>query len=118
MGNHNIVERSGGRFATTHELVRAHEAGDAMATDLWMRSVRSLAAAVASFGNVLDPEVVIIGGGVARSGESLFRPLQALLDDWEWRPGGSGIRLVAAGLGEWAGAYGAAWNAGQRSAAR
>lgn len=112
IGNHNIRERSGGRFGTTHDLVQAHEKGDAFATAVWLRSVRALAAAVASFSNVLDPEVVIMGGGVARSGASLFHPLQACLDDWEWRPGGTGLRVVAAELGDLAGAYGAAWSAG------
>ncbi|MBL9174236.1 MAG: ROK family protein [Verrucomicrobiales bacterium] len=115
MGNHNITARTGGRFATTHDLVRAYEAGDPFAASVWIRSVRALAAAIVSFGNVLDPEFVILGGGVARSGESLFRPLRSLLDEWEWRPGGHGLKLVPAELGEWAGAYGAARNAGQRS---
>lgn len=115
IGNHNIASRTGGRFATTHELVRAYEAGNPFAASVWIRSVRALAAAIVSFGNVLDPEVVILGGGVARSGESLFGPLRTLLDEWEWRPGGTGLKLVPAELGEWAGAFGAAWNAGQRT---
>lgn len=115
IGNHNISARTGGRFATTHELVRAYESGDPFAASVWLRSVRALAAAIVSFGNVLDPEVVILGGGVARSGESLFRPLRTLLEEWEWRPGGTGLKLVPAELGEWAGAFGAAWNADQRT---
>lgn len=111
IGNHNIRERSGGRFETTHDLVRAAAEGDPFAIGIWGRSVRALAAAIASLGNVLDPEVVILGGGIARSGAHLLEPLQAHLDRWEWRPGGQSMRLVSAALGEWAGAYGAAAHA-------
>jgi len=112
IGNHNIQQRSGGRFGTTHELIRAVDEGDAEARELWLRSVRALAAALASLANVLDPEVAIIGGGIARSGETLFGPLREYLQVREWRPGGAGLRLVAAELGELAGAYGAARWAG------
>ncbi|MEI6357913.1 MAG: ROK family protein, partial [Verrucomicrobiota bacterium] len=77
-------------------------------------ALRALAAALVSFGNVLDPEVVILGGGIARADKALFRPLHELLATREWRPGGQGMRLVAALLGEHAGAYGAAWNAASR----
>lgn len=115
IGNHNIAKRSGGRFGTTHELVLAVQAGDPLAIEVWERSVRALAAAVVSIGNVLDPEVVLIGGGVARSRHHLMEPLAAWLREWEWRPGGRGIRLAVATLGEWAGAYGAAWAAGPGS---
>ena len=110
IGNINICERSNGRFATTHDLIDAHERGDPFATEVWLRSVKALAAAIASFGNVLDPEVVIIGGGIAQSGESLFGPLRKFLGEMEWRPGGAAMRLVPARLGDLAGAYGAAFN--------
>ncbi len=111
IGNKNIRERSGGRFRTTLELVDAHRAGDAEATRLWLRSTKALAAAIASLVNVLDPEVVIVGGGIARAGEALFGPLRKDLERFEWRPGGSRVRVVPAELGDLAGAYGAAWNA-------
>jgi glucokinase len=111
IGNYNISRRSGGKFSSSLELEKAHVAGDASATELWMKSVRTLARAIASFINILDPGIVIIGGGIARSGKILFEPLEKVLDELEWRPGGHRVRIVPAALGEWAGTYGAAWNA-------
>ena len=108
MGNCTLPSRAGGRFATTHELVQAHLAGDAQASKVWLDSVRRLAAALASFINILDPSAVIIGGGIARSGPALFEPLAAFLEPMEWRPGGHRVRLLPAELGEFAGALGAA----------
>lgn len=111
IGNHNIAARSGGRFTTTHGLVSAVEAGDPFARMVWLRSVRALAAAIASLTNILDPEAVILGGGIAASGETLFRPLSEWVHRFEWRVGAPPVRLIAARLGDRAGAWGAAWNA-------
>lgn len=109
IGNHNIGARSDGRFKTTHELVQAVVAGDAFAAEVWGKSIRALGCAVASLVNILDPEAVIIGGGIAAAGRALFLPLQDVLDEVEWRPGGAKVKLLSAQLGEWAGTYGAAW---------
>lgn len=111
IGNCTIEPRTGGRFRTTHDLVQAHQRGDAGATHLWLQSVRALGAAVASLINVLDPEAVIIGGGIARAGETLFHPLEKFVRDMEWKVGPSPVKIMPALLGELAGAYGAAWNA-------
>jgi glucokinase len=108
IGNHNIVVRTAGRFTTTHELITAFRAGDASAQRLWLTSIHALACALASFINVLDPEAIILGGGIAQAGEALFEPLAAELDCIEWRPTGQSVRLLPAALGEWAGAIGAA----------
>lgn len=111
IGNYTIKERSYGRFNTTHELVAARDTGDTFATEVWSRSVKYLGAAIASFVNILDPEIVIIGGGIATAGPTLFGPLEAHLWKYEWRPHGHRARIVRAALGEHAGALGAAYNA-------
>jgi len=114
-GNHNIRERTAGRFDSTHALGDAHLAGDAEASKMWLHSVRALGCAIGSFINILDPEAVILGGGIARSGPPLFEPLRQVLDEVEWRPTAAAVKILPAKLGELAGAYGAAHNALQQS---
>lgn len=108
LGNATLRQRTGGRFASTLELVQAAQSGDAEAMLEWRESVRRLAAALASLVNVLDPEVIILGGGIATgAGDALMRPLEQFMDDYEWRPGGLRVPLKMASAGEWAGALGA-----------
>jgi glucokinase len=111
IGNYNIRERTGGRFATTYALLEAYRTGDEKACAIWSASIRALACAIASFVNILDPEAVILGGGIAQSGDALFTPLRAELATLEWRPGGHAVQLLPAALGHWAGAIGAAHSA-------
>lgn len=107
-GDGTVSERTDGRFASTRDLVRAFEAGDAQARRWWLRSVRALGCAIASCINLFDPEAVVLVGGIARAGYNLLEPLKAVLDEVEWRPGGHAVPIVLGELGEWAGAIGAA----------
>lgn len=107
-GDCTVSRRSGGRFADTAALVAAHRAGDAGATAVWLKSIRALGCAIGSCINLFDPEIVILGGGIAQAGEALFAPLARELDRVEWRPAGHRVPVVPAELGEWAGGIGAA----------
>jgi glucokinase len=108
IGNHNLSDRSGGRFGDTKKLVSAAEAGDVEAAKCWRQSVRGLAIAIASFVNAFDPEIVVVGGRISECGSPLFDLLRDYLDEVEWRPSGARVAVVAAQLGELAGAIGAA----------
>ena len=112
IGDCTVNQRSNGRFTSTAALVQAYRNGDQNAAEIWLRSVQILAAAIVSLSNAVDPEIVILGGGVAAgAGDSLLAPLQKYLDAWEWRPTGSQIKIVPAILGEYAGACGAVYEA-------
>lgn len=108
IGNHNVAARSGGRFNSTSALLEAVSAGDSAASQCWQASVRDLSVGIASLINVFDPEVVVVGGGIAECGAMLLAPLQEHLDQVEWRPTGARVPVLAAQLGEFAGAIGAA----------
>ena len=90
VGEATLAGRSGGRFRTTAELLRAVAGGDPDARRTWERSIRALGCGLASLVNVFDPEAIVIGGGIAQSGPLLYEPLQKVLDEVEWRPAGGG----------------------------
>jgi glucokinase len=111
IGNYTVQERSKGRFSSTRDLVDAHEANDPVATEIWLRSIRALGCAIASYIHIIDPEIVVITGGISIVGKTLMDPLNAVLDEVEWRPGGHQVPVVFGKLDMWAGAVGAAYAA-------
>lgn len=108
IGNHNVEQRTNGRFKATSDLIAAATARDADAIAWWRTSIRGLAVAIASLVNAFDPHIVVLGGGIATAGSVLFGPLLEDLEQVEWRPTGAATRVAPAELGEFAGAYGAA----------
>ena len=113
IGDCTVRRRSGGRYESTLELVSRLD-DDNVAAEIWSKSIRALACGLASLVNVLDPEVIILGGGIMAAGERLLAPLRQEMNEVEWRPHGRTARIVPAALGEYAGAIGAAWNAMQQ----
>lgn len=111
VGNHTVGHRTGGRFASTAALTDAVRAGDPGAIAAWYRSIDHLGAAAVSLINALDPEILLLGGGIAKAGDLLTAPLEAYLERYEWRPGGHRVPIVFATLGEWAGCHGAIYQA-------
>jgi len=110
IGDCTIGPRSDGKYASTTDLVE-HLDDDELARRVWQKSIRALACGLASLINVLDPELIIIGGGISEAGDKLFVPLRAEMEKVEWRPHERAARIVPAALGSLAGAIGAGWSA-------
>jgi glucokinase len=71
-------------------------------------TARFLGAGVASIINVLNPEMVVIAGGVTRAGEHLFEPLRAEVRRRAFRSAQECCRIVSGQLPGTAGVVGAA----------
>jgi glucokinase len=82
--------------------------GDAEARAVVESAGAALGAAIAQLVNVLDPEAVVIGGGLG-SVEGLYRKsLQAALHEYVWSDLHRDVPLLSARLGNDAGVIGAA----------
>jgi len=93
---------------STQDLLAAQKTGDAFANEVWLKSVKQLAIGLASLTNILSPEMIVIGGGIAEAGDILFNPLNEYMNQFEWRAGGSKVEITKAVYGDLAGTIGAA----------
>lgn len=93
---------------TPHLLARAAHRGDPVALELWDEIGRLLAAGVRNCCWLLNPEALIIGGGVARAGDLLFEPLCTHLFAELSDPFKEHLRVLPARFGHESGMIGAA----------
>jgi glucokinase len=104
-----VLERAGSVEAVQGEhVVEAALAGDAGAVAILERFGEWVAVGLANIANMLDPEVVVLGGGIVRAGPALLDPVQrafmAAVEGARHRPV---MRIVPALFGSEAGAVGA-----------
>ncbi|WP_405784157.1 ROK family protein [Streptomyces sp. NBC_00859] len=102
---------SGDPEADAADCAKAVESGDPAATAVWQTAVDALADGLVTALTLLDPRTLIIGGGLAEAGETLFVPLKAAVAErvtFQKLP-----HIVPAALGDTAGCLGAgllAWD--------
>ena len=98
------------------EVTTAALAGDQKSVELLAEYAGEVALGLGSLIEVLDPEIVVIGGGLVEVGEALLQPVReavpAFVYSWDHRPP---TPIVAAQLGERSGAIGAALLAAERA---
>ena len=100
---------AGGSAPTGHHVTEAARSGDEPARRIFAEVGRRLGEGIAGLVNVLDPEIVVVGGGVAETGDLLLDPArEAFWSTVELRRGRPDVPLVPALLGNDAGAIGAA----------
>lgn len=89
-------------------VATAARAGDPIALRTFDSAARALAAGIAATATLVEIEIAVIGGGVARAGDIFFGPLARHLADYATLPFASGVKLAPALLGTDAGLVGAA----------
>ena len=85
----------------------AHD-GDAAAIEAVALIGSRLGVAIASFVNIFNPQVVVVGGGVIAAGELLLEPARAEVSARALPPSRDQVRIVGARFGVEAGMIGAA----------
>ena len=91
---------------TCKDVFAAAENGDVVAREILERVYSHIAEFVSDVCCVIDPEVVVIGGGVSKAGQPLLDGIRRHMHKYVFHAI-SGVRLALATLGNDAGAYGA-----------
>ncbi|MFJ9173399.1 ROK family protein [Streptomyces sp. NPDC102360] len=94
--------------ATAAAVARAARAGDPVATASFERAAQALAAGIAATATLVEIDIAVIGGGVAKSGDVLFTPLRHALRDYATLSFVQGLTVAPASTGTDAGLVGAA----------
>ncbi len=84
------------------------KAGDADCAGIFETYVKYLCVGLANLINIYDPDMLVLGGGVAHAGDFLLDAVRAALGDYVYCPALSWARVELARLGNDAGIIGAA----------
>lgn len=116
IGNRQIVEMAGSLYhergagapspLTPESLAAAAKAGDPVALEVWRRVAECLGFCLMSVVYLLNPEAIVIGGGVSEAGELLFDPLRETLRNSLTPECFDHLKLVDARFGNTAGILG------------
>jgi glucokinase len=96
-----------GQGSDGRELVERARAGESEAAVALADIGRKLGAGIASFVNVFEPELVVVGGGFGSAGELLLGPAREVVAVEGLEPARDTVRIVQAELGFFAGVIGA-----------
>jgi len=93
---------------TAEAVAEAAAQGDALAREIYARAGSYIGLAVASLVNVLNPAMVVFGGGVSKAGDLLLEPVRRVVRERAFRRPAQAAQIVPAGLGDDVGVIGAA----------
>lgn len=93
---------------TSQHVREAFESGDPLAREVLEDAVQLLTIWLGNIVDLLDPDVIVVGGGVAAMLRSFFKEVKCRLPDWCVNPRASEIPLLMAHYGADAGIAGGA----------
>ena len=100
-------EMANGAQITPYIVCEAAKAGDPVAKTIFTIMGEYIGIGLASVVNLLNPEKIIVGGGVADAGDLLLNPMKQTLKDRAMKIAGDAVEIVPAQLGNTAGVIGA-----------
>lgn len=99
---------------TVKEVFELERQGDPLAADTIDEAARAIAQVFGSLTNLLNPQALIVAGGISRAGERLLAPIRRHLPDFTWPRLTKELAVLAGRLQEDAGLIGAAAQALER----
>lgn len=94
---------------TAKDVFDAADHGDELAKRIVDRVAFYLGLTFAHLGNSLNPDYIVVGGGVSNAGNTLMDPVRKYFRQYAFSPVGESTKIELASLGNHAGVIGAGW---------
>ena len=108
-GEPSVLKAEGGDPYTIRDIFDASDAGDPVAVRVIDRYVYHLAAGLANYINIFQPDIVALGGGISKRGEAFYRRINEEVERaLDWMAPFVKREVMPAKLGNDAGIIGAA----------
>lgn len=104
---HKLIKRDLDRL-TTEVIFEAERKGDVLASEVVNQACAHLGAGIASAINLLNPQIVVIGGGVSEGGNNFIQRIEKEVKRRAFPTATKHLKIVKAKLGNAAGFIGAA----------
>jgi glucokinase len=106
----SLTEMAGGKLAdiTSEQVAATASAGDSLALDVISRAAHYLGVGLVNIVNAFNPEMIILGGGMAELANLFVEPAKKLVEERAFSVSTQELSIVTATLGNEAGVYGAA----------
>jgi glucokinase len=101
-----VARRAG--MASAEAVAAAARAGDANALDAFRQTADHLAVGIANLISILDPEMVVLGGGLMQASDLILERIRSQALRWTQPIAAASVRIEKTALGEGAGLLGAA----------
>ncbi|CAH0269725.1 Glucokinase [Peribacillus simplex] len=98
-----------GNAVTSKLLFQCAAAGDSLSKAVVNKVGNYLGLALSHVGNVMNPDKIVIGGGVSQAGDILLDPVRSAFGKYAFKRVGKSTKMSLATLGNDAGVIGAAW---------
>jgi glucokinase-like ROK family protein len=98
-GKRTLLSENNADFITARDVVEAARRGDWDAQEILKRSGTFIGIAIAGLINLINPSIVIIGGGVAQVGDLLTGPIRQAVHERSLRASEHSVRITTAMLG-------------------
>jgi glucokinase len=96
---------------TAYEVAKAARRGDVASIEVYLEAGRLLGYGVANLVSLFDPEMVVIGGGLAKASDLFLDALRKAMKERAQPIAAKQVRVVASRLGDKANLLGVAWEA-------
>jgi len=106
----SLSQMAGGKIEniTAEKVGVAARGGDGLALEVISKAATYLGVGMVNLVNIFNPEMIIVGGGVAQMGDLLLEPARRVVKERAFQLSAQAVRIVPAQLGDNAGVLGAA----------